>query len=207
MCSCYSPPSPPSSSCAGAARSLPTALALAVGCGIPTLANGQAWLAAAGQGYAARIDAIAAYATTYALAIDLWPAAWPLAAAAGISLALAACGYAVRIAPPDARSDWLLAAAIVASLVVAPYLWPTDQALLLAVVLLALCAAQGAPAKVRGAHLTLTVMALGLAPWALFLISAMQPTQALEAIVPLAAALVLAQSARLVRGADGRTAL
>jgi len=71
---------------------LPLMAVLAVACGIPLLLFSPAWLAAATAGYAARIDAGAAYATTYALALDLWPAAWPpvaatLVAGAGVTVA------------------------------------------------------------------------------------------------------------------------
>jgi hypothetical protein len=170
--------------------------ALAVGCGIPALID-RGWLDAATRGYGARIDALAAYATTYALAIDLAGAAWPLAAGILIAIAVAACAFAVRRSSGNDDILWPLAVAATLSLVLVPYEWPTDHVLLLAVAMLALRAADRAPRGVRTAHLWLTVVLLTAVPWLLFIISAPRPTQALEAVVPLLAALLLAQSARL----------
>jgi hypothetical protein len=164
-------------------------------CAIPALRD-PGWLGAAGTGYAARIEGLAAYATTYALAIDIAPAVWPLVALGLIAIAIAGCAVALRHAPPGDLA-WPIAAAAVLSLVIAPYLWPTDQAPLLLFLLLGLQAADRASGGVRGAHLVVVLLGLVVLPWALFLISAPRPTQALEAIVPLVAALILAQSARL----------
>jgi hypothetical protein len=174
------------------------AATLAIVCGIPALVD-RGWLGAAAQGYGARIDGLGTYATTYALAIDVAGAAWPIVAAICIAIALAACAYAVRRSA-DADILWPLAAAATLSLVLVPYEWPTDHVLLLAVGLLALRAADQAPRGVRAAHLGLVVLVLTATPWVLFILSAPRQTQALEALVPLLAALVLAQSARISAG-------
>ena len=175
-----------------------TAAVLAVCCGIPTVID-PAWLGTAATGYAARIDALAAYATTYALAIQDAPEAWPVVAALLVAVALVACVFAVRTVDATDRISWTLAAAFVGSLALAPYLWPTDQVLLLAVALLALRSAERWTGSIRGAHLALTVLVITAIPWALFFVSAPLPTQAFGAIVPILAALLLAQSARLTR--------
>jgi hypothetical protein len=178
-----------------------TGAVLALCCGVPALVD-PAWLGAAVAGYGARIDALAAYATTYALAIQIAPAAWPLVAASLITVVLTACALALRTVVVADRTGWTLAAAAVASLALAPYLWTTDHALLLVVALLALQAAERSAPPVRAAHLMLTVFVITVIPWTVFIISAPMPTQALAATVPIVAALLLAQSARLTRVAD-----
>jgi hypothetical protein len=175
---------------------VPAAVTIAVACGIPTLLHPE-WLSAATAGYGARVDAIAAYATTYALALDLAPATWPAVAAATSAVALAACGAAVRTARGTRDLLWPVAAAAVASLAFAPYLWTTDQGPLVAIAVLSIGAVGASSPGIRAAHLVLTVVAVTALPWALFLISAPRPTQALAALVPFVFALLLLQAARV----------
>jgi hypothetical protein len=183
------------------ARRVPRGLAaagavLAVVCGT-TLVLDRGWFDAATRGYATRLDGLSAYSTTYALGIDVAGSAWPIAAGALIAVTIIACVVAARATRRDHDELWLLAVATTLSLVLVPYAWPTDQALLLVVALLALRAADRSAGAVRALHLGLTVIVMTALPWIAFLASAPRPTQALEAIVPIAAALLLAQSARL----------
>jgi len=183
------------------ARRAPRALVaagavLAVVCGTTLFVDG-GWFDAATRGYASRIDALSAYATTYALAIDIAGAAWPVAATTLIAVAIVASVVAIRATRHERDDLWLLAVGATLSLVLVPYAWPTDQVLLLGVAVLALRAADRSAGPVRALHLGLTVVVMTALPWIVFLASAPRPTQALEAIVPIAAALLLAQSARL----------
>ena len=183
------------------ARRVPRALLATSGvlvavCGVTVVLDG-GWLDAASRGYLSRVEALPAYATTYALAIDVAGTAWPLAAAILIAVAAAACCVALLATRRERDDLYPLVVAATLSLVIVPYAWPTDQVLLLGVALLALRAADRSAGAVRSLHLGLTVAVMTALPWLLFLISAPRPTQALVAAVPILAALLLAQSARL----------
>lgn len=183
-------------------RRAPRAAAIcAAALGLPaalSLARHPEWLGAAGAGYAARVEGLATYASTYALAIDLARDAWPAVAAALIALAVVACAAAVRSAR-SADPAWSLAAAAVVSLAVVPYVWPYDHAILLPAALLSLAAAARVAGPARTLHLGLAVAAFSALPWLLFLLSAPRPTQALGAFVPLAAAGMLLLAGRRTR--------
>lgn len=118
--------------------------------------------------------------------------AWPALALVLVGASLWSCVAAVRWAPADLRVPTILAAAIVLSLFVVPYVFSYDQLVLVPAIALLVQTADRLPAARRPARLILIVCVVTLVPWILFFAGVASDDHVLSGLVPFAVALLLA---------------
>lgn len=127
--------------------------------------------------------------------------AWPVLAAALVGACLAACAAAIRWSPADLRDATILAAAVILSLFLVPYVFSYDQLVLVPAIALIVLGADRLNAARRLPRLILIVSIVTIAPWILFFAGVASGNHVLSALVPLAFSLLLALAMRSIRTA------
>jgi len=124
---------------------------------------------------------------------------WPIVGAALAAACAAFCLIAVRRAVGRPRMTVALAAGLVLSLALAPYVFSYDHLLLLPAVQLSLLAADSMPGRTRQVHLIVTIAAVALFPWLTFFLGVATGDHRSSALTVILLAPVLAAGASALR--------
>jgi hypothetical protein len=157
------------------------------------------WLEAATSGSGVRIGLLEIFASTWGLAINVAPSAWPFVGGLLVLAVYACVLMAVRSSPAPLRVTTALCGALVAGVATVPLAHAYDHLLLaptLFVALLAWSWSTGIARLTQGVLLVLLAVAV---PWIAFVLSVAGPTQAVSGIVPILFAPLLLGSATLLR--------
>jgi len=164
------------------------------------------WSGVAVTGAIDRLTVIARFASPVSVVMAVAGPLWLPVAALVIASCLAACALALRLAPRSVRGHMTLAAGAVAGLLLTPYSFVYDHLILAPAGLIAIWAVDRARGRVDPRmHLGLiagVAFAFGVAPWAAFLATQAQGTDALSGAIPIVFAVLLVGAAAVLRRAE-----
>jgi len=144
-------------------------------------------------------DSINPVPNVWALALAVAGAGGPVLAVALLLSASWACVAAVRWSPIPLRDRTILAASLILSVAVTPYVFSYDHLVLVPAAALVVAAADALPAPLRGARLALAVTVVTVLPWLLYFAGVAGGDHVLSALVPLSFAGLLALSMAALR--------